>query len=114
LGQVKWEMKLYLVKPSPQRLLGSITAVVLMSCVLAGVVLYSYEIITHSDPEPTPRGEYVRLFILDITFWGPMLLLATWLVSIPLILVLGVLAACARRGPAPTGTGDTRTTQCTR
>jgi hypothetical protein len=73
---------------------------------LAGIVLYSAAIINHGDPEPVPKGEYVRLFILDITFWGPMVLLAVWQVSVPVLGALGVLGACVRKIPTADKAGE--------
>lgn len=83
--------------PSVWRVLWSIVGVTVLCGIVAGIVLYANAIITHSDPEPTPTGDYIRLFLLDITFWGPMLLLTIWQVSVPVILVLGGLVASLRR-----------------
>jgi hypothetical protein len=33
--------------------------------------------------------------------WGPIALLTVWFVSVPLILILGITAACVRRADPP-------------
>ncbi|MGB5112918.1 MAG: hypothetical protein WBO08_15425 [Mycobacterium sp.] len=90
---------LWLTRPSVRRAIGFIVATAVVVGVIAGLVLYANEIVVHSDPQPTPVGDYVRLFILDIVFWGPMALLAIWMVSVPVILILGLVTASVRRGP---------------
>lgn len=87
-------------RPSVGRAIGFIAATVVVLGVLAGLVLFANAIATHHDSHPTAVGDYVRLFILDITFWGPMALLAIWQISMPLILGLGLAAASLRRKPA--------------
>jgi hypothetical protein len=65
--------------------------------VIVGFGLYIGAIATHNDIGHTPSGDYVRLFILDVTLWGPILVLTVWQVSIPVIGVLGVLVASVRK-----------------
>lgn len=88
-------------KPSFERVLWSIIAVAAACCVIAGVLLYSVAIATHSDVETLPKGEYVRLLILDLTLWGPVLLLTLWKFTLPLVVGLGWLAAALRRAAPP-------------
>lgn len=88
-------------RPSSWRMLWSVVGVSLVCGVAAGIVLYTNAIVAHSDTQPTPVGDYVRLFLLDITFWGPMLLLAVWQVSVPVILALGTLVASLRKTGVP-------------
>lgn len=83
-------------RPSVWRALWSIIGIALLCGVLTGIALFAYDMALPSDP-PTATGDYVRLFLLDITFWGPMLLLTIWQVSVPVILVLGGFAASLRR-----------------
>lgn len=86
-----------LTRPSLRRATGFIVATAVVLGVIAGLILYVNAIVTHSDTEPTPAGDYVRLFILDIAFWGPMALLALWQFSAPVILGVGVVAASLHR-----------------
>ncbi len=87
-------------RPSVRRAVGFIAATVVLLGMIAGLVLFANAIATHHDSHPAPGGDYVRLFILDIVFWGPMALLAIWQISMPLILGLGLAAASLRRKPA--------------
>jgi len=87
-------------RPSVGRAIGFIAATVVVLGVLAGLVLFANAIATHHDSHPTATGDYVRLFILDVTFWGPMALLAIWQITLPLILVSGLAAASLHRKPA--------------
>ncbi|OSC26952.1 hypothetical protein B8W67_18290 [Mycolicibacillus koreensis] len=77
----------------------SVVLVAVVCSVLMGLVLYAAAIVTHHGPQPTPVGDYVRLFILDITVWGPLALVALWYVSIPVIVTIGVVVSVMRRAP---------------
>jgi hypothetical protein len=88
-------------KPSLRRVLWSIVLVAVACCVIAGIAVSIGFILSNESSEPVPKGEYVRLFVVDITFWGPMYLLIVWWATIPAIIGLGVLAACVRRTTAP-------------
>jgi hypothetical protein len=70
-------------RPSPRRVLWSILAVVAVCCVIAGIALSIGFIRGASGPAPT--GDYIRLVILCITFWGPVFLLTIWQITIPAI-----------------------------
>lgn len=88
-------MRLRFVRPSLRRVLWSIVAVVVVCCVIAGIALSAGFI--HGATVPATTGDYVRLVILCITFWGPMYLMIVWWISIPAMLALGTLVACVRR-----------------
>lgn len=83
-------------KPSLRRALVCILAVTLVARISAGIVLYAVAIVTHSDPSPTPVGEYVRLLLLDLTFWGPITVITGWPIFVPVILAVGALVASIR------------------
>ncbi|WP_458317032.1 hypothetical protein [Mycolicibacterium brisbanense] len=83
-------------KPSLRRALVCILAVTLIACVSVGIVLYAVAIVTHNDPTPTPVGDYVRLLLLDLTFWGPITLITGWPIFVPVILALGTFVAAIR------------------
>lgn len=83
-----------LAKPSLLRALVCIAAVTVVACVVAGIGLYTAAIVTHNDPLPTGTGEYIRLFVVDITIWGPIALLTVWQISVPVIVAVGLLVAC--------------------
>ncbi|MUL84311.1 MULTISPECIES: hypothetical protein [unclassified Mycolicibacterium] len=88
-------------KPSFLRACTCVAVVAVFACVVAGIALYTAAIIAHSDPNPTPTGEYVRLFIVDITIWGPIALLTVWQISVPVIVAVGLFVACIRVVDAP-------------
>lgn len=67
--------------------------------VIAGLVLFANALATRHDSHPNAIGDYVRLFILNIVFWGPRVLRAIYQVSVSLIPVLGLAAASLRRKP---------------
>lgn len=93
-------MTLRFAKPSLWRVLWSIIAVAVVSCVITGIALSIGFIVGYDGPEPVSKGEYVRLVITCLTFWGPMYLLIAWWATIPAIIGLGALAACVRRARA--------------
>jgi hypothetical protein len=105
---------LHFVRPTRWRVVWSIGAAAFVVYITGVVVVYVLALTTHGVVEPSSSNTYVGLLMWDIVFAAPVFVLFFWWVSVPVILVLGVLAACMRRGPAPTGTVDTRTTQCTR
>jgi hypothetical protein len=92
-------IRLRFVKPSLRRLVGCTTAVAVVCSLAAGLFLYGAAIATLSDTDRPSGGEYVRLLLLDLTFWGPVLLLTCWKYTTPLALVLGSLTAGIRRVP---------------
>jgi hypothetical protein len=96
-------MMIRFARPSPLRALLCIAAVTVFACVVAGIALYTAAIVTHADPKPTAIGEYVRLFVVDITIWGPIALLTVWQMSVPAIVAIGMLVACIRDGASPSG-----------
>jgi hypothetical protein len=91
--------RLRFARPSIWRVLWSVVAVAVAGSVIAGFGLYIGAIATHNDAGHTPAGDYIRLFILDLTLWGPILVLTVWQVTIPLIGLLGVLVASVRKTP---------------
>ncbi len=95
-------IRLQFVKPTPSRLAWCTTAVAVVCSLAAGLFLYGAAIATLSDNDRPSGGEYVRLLLLDLTFWGPVLLLTLWKFTTPLVLVVGSLAAGLRRiAPTP-------------
>lgn len=89
--------RLRFTKPSIWRVLSSVVTVAVAGSVIVGFGLYTGAIATHNDAGHTPAGDYVRLFILDLTLWGPILVLTVWQVTIPVIGLLGVLVASVRK-----------------
>ena len=85
------------VRPSPGRIVAMTLATTALVCVVAGIVLYIGLIATHHDSAPTATGDYIRLFFVSIFFYAPMFLLIVWQITIPAILVLGVIVASVRR-----------------
>jgi uncharacterized membrane protein len=93
--------RLRFTKPSIWRVLWSVVAVAVAGSVIVGFGLYIGAIAIHNDTEHTLTGDYIRLFIIDLTFWGPILLLTVWQVTVPVIAVLGVLVASVRKTSKP-------------
>ncbi|ABK73394.1 hypothetical protein [Mycolicibacterium smegmatis] len=93
-------------KPSSRRMLACTAAATAFVCTVAGIGLSVGMIAGSNDTSPVPTGEYVRLFIVNLTMWGPMLLLIAWPVSVPLILVLGILAASVHAAEPPNSAAD--------
>lgn len=93
-------------KPTPRRLLVCTAATMVFVCAAAGIGLSVGMIAGIDDTSTIPTGEYVRLFIVNLTMWGPVLLLIAWPVSVPLILVLGITAACVRSAEPPIDAAD--------
>jgi hypothetical protein len=85
--------RLHFRKPSIWRVFWTTVAVAAAGSLLAGLGLFTGAIAKHSDAGRTSPGDYVRLFILDLTFWGPVLVLTVWQITIPVIVALGVLVA---------------------
>jgi len=83
-------------KPSSRRMLACTAAATAFVCTVAGIGLSVGMIAGSDDTVPLPVGEYVRLFIVNLTMWGPVALLTVWFVSVPLIVILGVSAASVR------------------
>lgn len=95
-------IRLRFVKPTLSRVAWCATAVAVVCSLAAGLFLYGAAIATLSDTDRPSEGEYVRLLLLDLTFWGPVVLLTSWKLTTPLVLVLGSLAAGLRRvAPIP-------------
>jgi hypothetical protein len=90
-----------LTKPSLKRVVLSIVAVAVMSCVITGIALaIDY---THGLSDPAPVGDYIRLFITFAAVWGPTYLLFFWWATIPALICLAALVASVRRGDAAQG-----------
>lgn len=90
-------MRVRLRWPSPQRMVVFLAAAVAVYSVAAGLVLYANAIALHSDPGTIPIGDYVRLFVVDVTMWGPVVLITVWPVSAPVLVLSGAVAASLRR-----------------
>lgn len=90
---------IHVMKPSLRRVIVSITLVSILSCILMGIFLYVVAISGHKDRSPVNAGEYVGLFVVDVTIWGPLFLLTLWQATIPVVVALGVLAAWLRKAP---------------
>jgi hypothetical protein len=88
--------RLRFTKPSLWRVLWSVVAVAVAGLVTVGFPLYIGAITTHNDTSRLPAGDYVRLFIVDLALWGPMVVLTLWQITIPVIRVHGVLQASVR------------------
>lgn len=84
-------------KPTKRRVIRSLVAVVLVSCVLTGIAVCIGFIVNH-EGEPVSGGEYVRLALLSLTLWGPMYLVIAWPLSVPLVAGITALVACTHVG----------------
>ncbi|MDV3125291.1 hypothetical protein M1247_10245 [Mycobacterium sp. 21AC1] len=82
------------VKPSVRRALVCAAIVMVFVCVVVGIAMSTAMIVGSSDPTPVPTGEYVRLFIVNITMWGPIMVITAWFISVPVIVALAILVAC--------------------
>ena len=95
-------MIFHFAKPSVRRLMWSLVAVAVVSCLIAGIGLAIGSVrVGYESIVPASTGDYVRLIVLCLTFWGPVFVLTAWPFSLPTILALGALAACVRRNPSP-------------
>jgi hypothetical protein len=92
-------MKLRLVRPSIARLLCSIIAAAILTCLITGIALTIAFSLGYNGSEPAPTGEYVRLAVTSVVLWGPIFLLTAWWISVPVVILLGGLAARIRREP---------------
>jgi hypothetical protein len=88
---------LRLTQPSVRRVIGFIVLTTVVLSVITGLLLFTGELVTNAHRYPTPVGDWVRLFFLNITMYGPMAVITFWQISVPLILVLGPLAASLHR-----------------
>lgn len=79
-------------KPSVRRALVCVAVVTVFVCVVVGIAMSTAMIVGSSAP--TSTGEYVRLFIVNITMWGPIMVITAWFLSAPVVLAVGVLVAC--------------------
>lgn len=96
-GPLDVTVRVHLRWPSPRRIAIFLAATVAVFSVLAGLVLYANAIALHSDSGPTPSGDYVRLLVVDVTMWGPVVLITVWPVWAPVLVLSGVVAASLRR-----------------
>ncbi|MEW2480543.1 hypothetical protein AB0876_13240 [Mycobacterium sp. NPDC049093] len=92
-------------KPTKRRVLRSLVAVVLASCVLTGTAVCIGFIVNH-EGEPVSGGEYVHLALLSLTLWGPMYLVIVWPLSVPLIAGITALVAYTHVGDDKTALPD--------
>lgn len=97
-------MRLYFAKPSLRRLIWStVGAMAACSVIVSTAYVIGALVTSADDPIPTSTGEYVLLSVIFLTFWGPILMLNFWYLSLPVVISLGVLASIRRRA-VPTGT----------
>ncbi|WP_454788519.1 hypothetical protein [Mycolicibacterium lutetiense] len=82
-----------------------IAVVAVCVCVLLGIATSIAMILKSTDPASIPTGEYILLFVVNITMWSPIMLITAWFVSLPVIVVLGLLAAYVRVVDQPERTG---------
>jgi hypothetical protein len=90
------------VKPTPRwpsfgRVVSSIFLAASAVCLLAGIGLAA-SLVAVSDPHASPI-EYVLGSFAVFLFHGPLLVVAGWPISVPVIVALGVLLAYLRRRP---------------
>lgn len=91
-------MSLHFVKPSLRRVIWSMIVVAVACCVvISSAYVIGALVAPGDDPAPTSTGEYVLLAVVFLTFWSPSLLLNFWYLSLPVIVVLGLLIASLRR-----------------
>jgi hypothetical protein len=74
---------------------------------IATIVVYILAITTHDGPKSTSTNGYVGLLMWDIIFASPVFVLMFWFITVPLIIVVGVLVACVHRTPGARA-GDVR------
>jgi hypothetical protein len=84
--------------PSFGRVVASVFLVASAACWLAGVVLAGSLAIAGSGDSHTPIGYLLTSFGIFL-FYGPLLVLDGWPISVPVIVGLGVLLAYLRRRP---------------
>jgi hypothetical protein len=84
--------------PSFGRFVASIFLVASAACLLAGLVLAGWLAIAGSGDSHTPIGYFLTSFGIFL-FYGPLLVLDGWPISVPVIVGLGVLLAYLRRRP---------------
>ena len=91
-------MNLYFTKPKPNRFLWSTIAVTLCCCVVVGLAaVIGMSLSARNTAPAADGGEYVRLVILCLTFWGPILVFTFWYITFPIIIAFGLLTASIRR-----------------
>lgn len=94
-------MSLHFVKPSLRRIIWSMIVVAVACCVvISSAYVIGALVAPGDDPAPTSPGEYVMLAVVFLTFWSPSLLLNFWYLSLPVIIVVGLLIASLRRREA--------------
>jgi predicted membrane protein len=87
--------------PSPWRVLLSVVAAAFAVYIIVVIAVYILGLTTRDGPKLTSSNNYVGFLMWDIIFAGPVFLLMLWFVTIPVIIGLGVVAACVRRTTAP-------------
>lgn len=86
-------MMITFTRPSGQRLLRSFLTVTLATWLLAAIAVWAGFVVNSTEPEPT--GEYVLLAMVCLAYWGPIVLLTLWPVTIPIVCGLTALVAYA-------------------
>ncbi|MGB3285486.1 hypothetical protein [Mycolicibacter algericus] len=87
-------MRLYFTRPSLRRVALSVAAVYAVASVASGTAL---SVSALTDEYSYSVGEYIQIYIWSILLWGQAYLLIPWFITIPVILVLGILVASLRR-----------------
>jgi hypothetical protein len=85
------------VRPTLWRVVWSIVAAAFVVYITGIVVVYVLALTTHGVGQPSSSNTYVGLLMWDIVFAAPVFVLFFWWATIPVIIGLGVLAACMRR-----------------
>lgn len=93
-------MSLTFVKPTWWRLLWSIVAAAFLVYIVAIVAIYVLGLVTNDVAQSKSSNPYVGFLMWDIVFAAPIYVLFLWWATVPIMLVLGLFIACARRTPA--------------
>jgi hypothetical protein len=88
---------LHFVRPTPWRILWSVVAAAFVVYMIAIVVVYVLALTTQGVVEPASPNTYVGLLMWDMVFAAPVFVLFFWWATVPAMIGLGVLIACARR-----------------
>jgi hypothetical protein len=92
---------LHFLRPTLWRAVWSIVTAAFVVYITGMVVVYVLALTPHGVVQPSSSNTYVGLLMWDMVFAAPVFLLFFWWATIPAIIGLGVLAACARRTTAP-------------
>ena len=93
-------MSLHFARPSLRRMFWSLIAATVACCVIVSSAYVIGALVTADERDPTSGGEYVRLAVVFLTIWSPLLLLNFWYLSLPVIVTVGTFIASVH--PPPT------------